>query len=87
MTDHGKVVSRKCNEKKSLAQLFILYDEKQMSQSFKVDLNAYRSSTTVVYGFAYFFTVVCTTSGGRNLCISVARWNTWKAPKDGLICM
>ena len=41
---------------KSLAQLFILYDEKQMSKLFKVDLNIYRSSTTVVYGFAYLFT-------------------------------
>ena len=41
---------------KSLAQLFILYDEKQMSKSFKVDLNVYRSSTTVVYGFVYLFT-------------------------------
>ena len=28
-------------KKKSLAQLFISYDEKQMSKSFKADLNAY----------------------------------------------
>ena len=40
-----------------------------MSKSIKVDFNVIRSSTTVVYGFAYLLTqsitVVCTTSGGR----------------------
>ena len=42
-------------KKKYSAIIYLIY-EKQMSKSFKVDLNVYRSSTTVVYGFAYLFT-------------------------------